>query len=471
MSIAENAAISGVSEAAVRFYIRTHDIDRRAEAKIQIIQNCRKYLAKHPNASMAEVRREVKTGKVKNGEPVLYSISTIRKYWGEITRNKPIDFDIKNGKIISEFVDATGRGNTRKVPMMSELLRQAKSTMMLAEQDDVSAFQEWLFSNPTMPLLCIGNGGKHTSFPVILYEMNKGVGKAITPLEFASMSDVAIKSSKILLMSSGGRNMDIVYAAKRAAGLNKANTACLCFKDDKNEVIKSLRGNNCFVFKHETGEGFVSILGKFLTYGLLYKAFSKEEHFVDRLNYDIPLEECFKYEVNHEGRIPSFKDIKHLDILYGSFGEPIAREMESLITESGLCSVSTSDYRNYCHGRFMFTSNRVQKATSSKMSDIAIVLLTTPRENSISNQLRKKVFPDATPVITISTNFISALASLDLLYKSFAFISVFGEVGKGYNPNNPLNPLSIDKRIPKNEIGFKDDIRKFGALSFTEPDY
>ena len=69
LSIPENAMRNGVSEAAIRYYIKTHGIDRRSQRKINVIDDCRRYLRKHPNATWNEVQQ--KTG---------HSLSTIRKY-------------------------------------------------------------------------------------------------------------------------------------------------------------------------------------------------------------------------------------------------------------------------------------------------------------------------------------------------------------------------------------------------------
>ena len=148
--------------------------------------------------------------------------------------------------------------------------------------------------------------------------------------------------------------MDIAYAASRAR-VNKENVACICFHYDKkrSKAVNSIKGknnpfeeSNCFLFDHTTEEGFIDVQSKFLTYGLFYRAFSNEEHFVDKLDLNDDLEQCFTYKINFEGRLPSIKNLKHLDILYGSYGEPVAKELESALVESGLCSASTTDYRN-----------------------------------------------------------------------------------------------------------------------------
>ena len=88
LTVAENAKKNGVSEATIRLYIKNNSIDRRFDRKINIIEDCKKYLKKHPKATREEICK--KTG---------HSLSTIRKYWEYISTEKPLtDFDKEKSK-------------------------------------------------------------------------------------------------------------------------------------------------------------------------------------------------------------------------------------------------------------------------------------------------------------------------------------------------------------------------------------
>lgn len=76
LSIHENAVRNGVSEDAIRYFIRTRKIDRRFERKVNIINEIREYLKTHPNATKDEAAKATKHG-----------INTIRDYW-EIAKGK-----------------------------------------------------------------------------------------------------------------------------------------------------------------------------------------------------------------------------------------------------------------------------------------------------------------------------------------------------------------------------------------------
>ena len=175
--------------------------------------------------------------------------------------------------------------------------------------------------------------------------MNAGIAKAITPLDFASISPTAISNSKVLLLSSSGKNMDVGYAIKRAMRYNPDNTAGFTFTDDpkKNKMIGALKPENIFCFKNPYKDGFISIRSKILTYALLYKAFSGCEKFANKVN----LNPAYRYYINQEGNLPELKSIKHFVLLYGSYGEPVAHDVESVMVESGIESVQVCDYRNF----------------------------------------------------------------------------------------------------------------------------
>lgn len=88
LTVKENAKRNGVSEAAVRYYIKVNYIDRNFERKQNIIEDCRKYLKKHPKATRTELQQ--KTG---------HSLSTIRIFWEYISSEKELmNFDGEKAK-------------------------------------------------------------------------------------------------------------------------------------------------------------------------------------------------------------------------------------------------------------------------------------------------------------------------------------------------------------------------------------
>ena len=345
-------------------------------------------------------------------------------------------------------------------PLASEILKDTENVIRYVEQADVRDLRDWLMRDTHLPLICIGSGGKHTSYGCMLYETMSSVARTVTPLEFASMSPAVIQNSKILLLSSSGKNMDIKYAAKRAVKYNKAHTACITFRDgDDNPVLKIMNRENCFIYKNEFKDHFISVRGKFLTFGLLYKAFTGSENFADKLRYDAK----YTYEINKAGTLPDLSKISRLCVLYGSYGEPVAREIDSVMAESGVASVQVCDYRNFCHGRFIFPGNHCENKHVAE-TDTCMVLLISPRERKLADGIRKIALADNMPVVEIVTEHDNALASIQLLYDALAFIFELAENHHHINPNDPRNYSGIDKRKPINTINYVTELEKMGDL-------
>lgn len=88
LSVRENALRNNVSEAGIRYYIRTRGIDRRYERKAGIIESIRKYIKGSPDATMYETVRA--TG---------HDMRTIRKYWDAATGTEDCGVFRAAGKI------------------------------------------------------------------------------------------------------------------------------------------------------------------------------------------------------------------------------------------------------------------------------------------------------------------------------------------------------------------------------------
>lgn len=457
LSVAENARLNNCTVDAIRYYIRTRGIDRRYEGKMNIIEDIKKYLQVHPSAKKAEVARETKHG-----------INQVKKYWdAAIGESKTSQF--KSGrntatKIKSKFEEDKRLAIANKKELASELLKEADKVLQYVETVDVSALRNWLMADQKLPLICVGSGGKHTPYPALLYQMMASIAKAVTPLEFSTISPEAIKNSKILLLSSSGKNIDIKYATKRALKYNPKNTACLTFTDSEdNEIVKKLGKEKSFVFKNEFKDGFISIRSKILTYALLYKAFSGDGSLAKKLR----TEGSYTVEINKMGVLPAWSQIKHYNVIYGSYGEPVAHDVESPMVEGGIASVQLCDYKNFCHGRFIFGSNHCSNKKVKK-TDVCTILLISPREEFLAKKVRELVLPDNMPVVEIRTELDNPLASIQLLIDALTFVFDLAEKQLGINPNSPPNYSSIDKRVPISGVHYEAELKRFGELHYGD---
>ena len=337
----------------------------------------------------------------------------------------------------------------------SECMQSIPQLLRWVDNQDVSDLQAYLFSNPTTPLICSASGGSTSSaiYAAMLYSTNKGIGKAISPLMFASLSEQAISNVKVLILSQSGNGCDVEYVAQKATRFNPRMTACLTRYDSSkgNKTVDIIRkvSNHWFMYNWKDYDCFISTLSPFAMFGLLYRAFTNNK-IMDNLNIELEPEYCFSYEAkNHISEVKPFDEIHNYMVLYSSWSEPVAYDFESKMVESGYASVQLCDYRNFTHGRFIFLSNHLE--------DTALVLLITPREEEFvidlfykgkSNRGGNELFPENMQIVIIETEYDSPLASIDLLIKECVF---FSEVGKafGYNPCNPINISGIDKGTPR----------------------
>ena len=338
----------------------------------------------------------------------------------------------------------------------SECMQSIPEILEWVDKQDVSGLQTFLLCNPTTPLICSASGGSTSSaiYASLLYSANKGIGKAISPLMFASLSYQTIAESKVLILTKSGNGFDVEYVAQKAVRHTPRLTACLTkYNSNKaNNTVNIIRkwSNHWFMYNWESDENsFISTLSPFAMFGLLHKAYTNKT-IIDNLNIDLNPEHCFKYETKiHTNEVKPFNEIKNYMVLYSGWSEPVAYDLESKMVESGYASVQLCDYRNFTHGRFIFLSNHIE--------DTVLVLLITPREKQFVNDLiyngktqrgGDELFPQNIQIVVIETDLDTPSASIDLLVKGSIF---FSEVGKsyGYNPCDPINLSAIDKRTPR----------------------
>ena len=326
------------------------------------------------------------------------------------------------------------------------------------EKQDVERLTQFLVQSPNTPLYCFSSGGASSSlhYCALLHETNRGMAKALTPLMMASLSDETLKSAKILLFSKSGQGKDEEQMVNRAVKVNPQGVCAISRdNDEKNHLISTVINktgtNNWFQFKWpEYEDAFISSTSPFAVMGLFYKAFTKDSDIVSKLNIDLTPSNCYTYKTKGGEIIKESKsNIKTFIALYSGWSEPTAIDFESKMVESGIASVQLCDYRNFCHGRFIYLSNHLE--------DSAFVLFVTPREKEFVKRFiyeargdmgHRELFPSATKIITIETEMDSPLATIDLMIKTSV---CFSDIAKdnGQEPLNPSNPFKIDKRWPR----------------------
>ena len=334
-----------------------------------------------------------------------------------------------------------------------------ESLLTQAAEADVTGLAQFLTQNPGQPLLATGSGGAESvaDFAALLYGVRGGVATAVSPYTLNSYSDEAIRTAKLLLVSKGGHNNDIVFAAKRGLAVNPRGTASFTLKTgDRNEVRKAFAKAGSALSFDIPGltvhDEFVSTQTPVMYFALLCRIFAPD---VDLSKYKQTPEKPYRLMRNDGTELApaDFNGVKNLVLLHGSWGRPVALNLEGKLVESGLCTACVADFRNYAHGRFIFTSGH--------LDDSAVVMFVSPREKDLAERTRK-FLPASTRLVLIETEVDAPEASLDLLIRSSAFFFDLCEA-TCTNWKSPANPGKIDKRQPM-WVPFMAELKRNGPL-------
>ena len=334
-----------------------------------------------------------------------------------------------------------------------------ESLLSQAAAADIAPLRSFLLADSSRPLVATGSGGAESvaDFAALLYGARGGFASAVPPYTLNSYSDEALRTAKLLLVSKGGHNNDIVFAAKRGLSVNPGNTASFTFSTgDRNEVRKAFLKAGLTLSIDLPGlkahDGFVSVETPVLYFSLLCRAFDPG---CDLSKYTLTPEKPFRLERNDGSALSpdDFQGVGNYILLHGSWGRPVAKNLEGKLVESGLCTACVADFRNFCHGRFILTS--------SHLEDSAVVMLVSPRERDIAARTRK-FLPASTKLVVIETEADAPEASLDLLIRTTLFFFDLC-TSTGTDWHSPANPGRIDKRQPM-WVPFAAGLKKDGPL-------
>lgn len=305
-------------------------------------------------------------------------------------------------------------------------IEASSTTIEWAIQQNVDQIHLNVFSVINKPLYVVGSGGSLSSchFAAALYQSLGFIAKAITPLELY-YARFTLKDSKILFISSSGRNNDILFAFKMAIqnNANDITTICMRIGSPLTKLANSYSVSKGIEYDIPTKkDGFLATNSLTAFFVLLAKASGhiNEQNFelTPTLNPDI---KRFVNNLNINSTIT---------VLFGGWATPIAFDVESKFTEAALGSILISDYRNFGHGRHHWFAKR--KLNSS------IIALITPEEKLIAEKTISFI-PDDIPCLKIESKSEGPIASIELLIQIYDIVN---EVGVKFNidPGRPGVP-------------------------------
>jgi HAD superfamily hydrolase (TIGR01484 family) len=295
----------------------------------------------------------------------------------------------------------------------------------------IDTIQKFISSNSKTPLFIVGSGGSLSacSFISQLHCETGTHARALTPLAIMRSKNL-LHNSKILFISSNGNNRDIINAFKTVMKYEPVDVFSLIMGQNSKlgEFTRRFTISNYAELNIPTGkDGFLatnSLLAYFIVFARVYNT----------MNDSIKLDNCYKIGNDDLLIIKQFASQIHTDttihILYDKWGNSIAIDLESKLTEAAINTVLLSDYRNFGHGRHHWFAKR--------NTNSGIVGLSSPTENELAEMTLSKI-PKDIPSLLLQSSYNGPMASIDLLIKIFYLVRELGIV-RGIDPGRPGVP-------------------------------
>ena len=310
-------------------------------------------------------------------------------------------------------------------PFKQELTK-INDTIRWAEGQDVAELRSFFSVNAGCPLICVGSGGSFSaaSYASMLYKQMCGLAVPMTPLAFDTSSDAIIRDSKLLFFSASGRNKDFLIAFQRGLEVGRGDLAGVCLRESS-KLDAIIEKCNPDFRKHtflipSVKDGFLATNSLVAFFVLMYRCFfdgKPSEH----------IREGIGFTQNHA---IDFAKTDNFIVLHSNLSEPVAVDLESKFSEAALGSVLMADYRNFGHGRHQWFDK--------KGGNSCIVALVNDNDRQLVEKTLGKM-PEDVNVVRIESSLRTPLATIDLLVKSFHFVSAIGEV-RGIDPGRPGVP-------------------------------
>ncbi|MGA2161109.1 MAG: HAD hydrolase family protein [Methanoregula sp.] len=313
----------------------------------------------------------------------------------------------------------------------NELLK-TDQTYLWALKEPIGSTVEFIERSNESPMIAIGSGGSYSAacMAALLHQNYSGMGGFYTPLEVTHVKKM--KKANILIVSSEGRNNDILSIFDYSAKIEPLQLMALCMKAESPlaELCKKYRYTQYCGFNIPTRkDGFLATNSLFATIILLVRAYQEIYSDISKLSNSILFNERKQSEIIKNSQCILGR--KTLVVLYSGWGYPSAIDLESKATEGALVNVQLADYRNFAHGRHHWLAK--------KEFESGIVALITPDDIEIAEKTLALI-PKEIPILRIITSEKGPIGTIDLLMNIFYFVQILGKFSK-INPGMPRIPV------------------------------
>jgi len=332
-----------------------------------------------------------------------------------------------------------------------EELRLLDSTYHWALTIPTEGVRSFVESSLSLPLITVGSGGSFSAahFASLLHGGLGCVSKSVTPLGCLGMHR-ELRNGSALIISARGRNPDVITALKHAAESEPRQLHVICFRQDSElrQASNEYRYVQFDEFELPSGrDGFLATNSLLASSILLCRAYSEVAGRRTGLSSGIGLNQAELERLKKS--LHRIVEKRYLVVLYGGWASVAATDLESKLTEGGLCSVQLADYRNFAHGRHYWLARHG--------SETGIVCIAS-RDELVLARKTLGIVPSKIPTALVSSESVGPASAIELLIKSYYVVSSFGAYSR-VDPGRPKVP-DFGRRIYSMKIPLMPKVRR-----------
>ena len=241
-------------------------------------------------------------------------------------------------------------------------MRRLSDTFEWTKTADIRSLRQAVRTAGLSSLLAIGSGGSLTAAHALAdmhRRLTSHIAGVATPLE--AVAEPLEAGIATWLVSAGGKNVDIVTAAKALIAREPRQLAALCGRDDS--LLADLCRGHAFIdlliYQPPVGkDGFLATNSLLGFIALLTRAYAVEfnsevgwKSVIERL--DPLLMENSEAVLEWEQTTTPLWTRPTTLVLHGPSTRIGAVDLESKFTEAALGNIQPADYRNFAHGHWL----------------------------------------------------------------------------------------------------------------------
>lgn len=333
-------------------------------------------------------------------------------------------------------------------PYASEM-DQLNATLDWLSQADISGLIKSLEASSDLPLVAIGSGGSLSAAHGLATNHRQYVGRlsnVATPLEV--VREPIDEQTANWLLSAGGRNVDILAAAKALIDREPKQLTVVTGRDDTKltELCRAHPFVDLHIFPPPAGkDGFLATNSLLGFTGLLQRAYislfgqpKDWEKIVSVLRS--MSDPAFSHRLDIDEQAAPLWQRTTTIVLYGPSTRLGAMDIESKFTEAALGSIQLADFRNFAHGRHHWLAKRGD--------DSGVLALVAPEDKTLADKTMA-LLPDDIPQLSLDLpgDGAAGLASLLAAFKLTALAGLAQRIDPG-RPGVPMFGRKLYKLTP-----------------------